>query len=303
MNYLKLIRYHNLIIIALIQILIRYGLFLSMGVDITLSDFEFFLLVLSTLCIAAAGNIINDIYDVEIDTINKPNKVLIGKKISGKSANNLYLILNIIGVIIGFYLSNSIGKPIFATLFILISALLYLYASQLKAILLVGTFIVSLLVALSLIIVGLFDLLPAINSLNLKVQSDAFLVVMEYALFAFIINLIREIIKDIQDIDGDKNGGMNTLPIVLGRKRASYIALSLGVILQIGIVYFIYKQLYYSQIMVLYFLIFIEAPLLYFSAIVWDAKTKKDYAFLSKLLKLIMFLGMCSILLFTFVLK
>lgn len=299
MNYLKLVRFQNLIMIALIQLFIRYGLLVPLGVDITLSDFDFLLLVLATIFIAAAGNIINDIYDVVIDAINKPSEVIIDRKITEKNAYNLYITLTIIGVAIGFYLSTQIDRPMFSGLFIIISALLYLYASQLKSILLVGNIIISTLVALSLIIIGLFDLLPAINFLNQEEQFIAFRIILDYALFAFFINLIREIIKDIQDIDGDKNGGMNSLPIVLGRKRASYIAFSLGIIALFGIVYYIYMHLYHIQIMVIYFLICIVAPLLYFCVKVWDAKTESDYAFLSKLLKIIMFLGMCSILLYS----
>lgn len=301
MSYLKLIRFQNLIIIALIQVFIRFGLFLPLGVDVTLSNFEFTLLILATICLAAAGNIINDINDVAIDKVNKPSKVIIGKKITEKTAYNLFVIFNIIGVGIGFYLSNTINKSIFATLFILISALLYLYATYLKTLPLIGNIVISSLVALSLIIVGLFDLLPAINSINQEYQSLAFSMVLNYAFFAFIINLIREIVKDIEDINGDKNGGLNTLPIAIGRKRASYIAFGLGILTLFATIYYIYVHLYNFTIAIVYFLLLIIAPLLYFCAKIWDAKDKSDYHFLSKLLKIIMLLGMCSILLYPFI--
>ncbi len=301
MSYLKLIRFQNLILIALIQVFIRFGLFIPLGTDITLSNFEFALLVIATICLAAAGNIINDIYDVPIDKINKPSKVLIGKKISEKTAFNLFVVFNVIGVGIGFYLSNIINKSVFATLFILISALLYLYATYLKSLPLIGNIVISSLVALSLIIVGLFDLLPAINYLNQEYQTLAFSMLLDYAFFAFIINLIREIVKDIEDINGDKNGGLNTLPIAIGRKRTSYIAFGLGIVTLFATIYYIYVHLYNYTIAIVYFLLLIIAPLLYFCTKIWDAKEKRDYAFLSKLLKAIMFLGMCSILLYTFV--
>src|SRR5210317_943321 len=110
--------------IALMQVLIKYALFLPFGVMTTLNWFGFSLLIISTLCIAAAGNIINDIYDIEIDKINKPNKVIVGKTITEKSANNLFIIFNIIGVGIGFYISNLVGKNAFFALFVIISALL-----------------------------------------------------------------------------------------------------------------------------------------------------------------------------------
>lgn len=298
MKYLHLIRYQNLIFIALVQVFIKYGLFHPFGIEITLNGFGFSLLVVATLCIAAAGNIINDIYDVEIDKINKPEKVLIGKKITEKNANNLFIILNVIGVAIGFYLANIIGRPGFSALFIAFSALLYLYASYLKGMLLVGNLLISALVAMSIIIVALFDLLPAITPTNQATQSTIFSIVLDYALFAFFINFIREIVKDLQDINGDKKGDMNTLPIALGRKRTTTITFILGVLMVLGVVYYMYEYLYNQQVLLLYFLFAIVAPLLYFCIKAWSAENKKDYAFLSKLLKIVMFTGICSMLLF-----
>jgi 4-hydroxybenzoate polyprenyltransferase len=283
------------------QILIRYGFFIPLEADLTLSDFLFALLMIATVSIAAAGNIINDIYDVEIDYINKPEKVIIGKKITEKNANYLFIILNVIGVGLGFYISNQIGKPEFSGYFVVISALLYLYATFIKSIPIFGNVIVSALVAFSLLIVGLFDLLPTINFLNQDYQSFIFGTLLNYSFFAFYINLMREIVKDIEDIDGDKNGDLSTLPIILGRRRTSYIVFGMSIFAMFGTVYYIYIHLYNYTSAVVYFLLFTLAPLLYFSIKIWDAKNKSDYAFLSKLLKVIMLLGMCSILLYTFV--
>ncbi|MCB0454543.1 MAG: geranylgeranylglycerol-phosphate geranylgeranyltransferase [Aequorivita sp.] len=301
MNYLQLIRYQNLLFIVLAQVFLKYGLFQPFGAETTLNSFTFALLVIATLCIAAAGNIINDIYDIEIDKINKPSKVLIGKKISERSANRLYIILTVIGVAIGFYLANTIGRPGFAALFVVFSALLYLYASYLKGMLLIGNLVVSGLVAMSLIVVALFDLFPSITPQNQTTQSVIFKIVLQYALFAFFINLIREIVKDLQDINGDKKGGMNTLAIALGRKRTINIVFVLGVFMVLGVVLYMYEYLYSQQILVLYFLFAILAPLLYFCIKSWDADSPKEYGYLSKLLKIIMFLGICSIPMFGFV--
>ncbi len=280
------------------QFFIKYGLFHPFGIEITLNGFGFSLLVVATLCIAAAGNIINDIYDVEIDKINKPEKVLIGKTITEKSANNLFIILNVIGVAIGFYLANIIGRPGFSALFIAFSALLYLYASYLKGMLLVGNLLISALVAMSIIVVALFDLLPAVTPENQATQSTIFSIVLDYALFAFSINLLREIVKDLQDINGDKKGGLNTLAIALGRKRTTTITFILGALLVMGVVFYMYEYLYKQQVLLLYFLFAIVAPLLFFCIKAWSAETKKEYGFLSTLLKIVMFTGICSLLLF-----
>jgi len=203
---------------------------------------------------------------------------------------------------LGFYISHQIGKPEFSSFFIIASALLYLYATFIKSILIIGNVIISALIAFSIIIVGLFDLVPAITILNQQNQSFIFGILLNYAFFIFYMNLIREIIKDIKDIDADKNGNLSTLPIVLGRKRVSFIAFLMSVLAMFGSVYYTYIHLYNFTIAIVFSLVFVLAPLLFFSIKIWDASNKNDYIFLSKLLKIMMLLDMCSILLYTFVL-
>ena len=196
-NIFNLIRWKNLLLIVLVQVLVKYALFESFNIELTLSTIQFILLVLSTICIAAAGNIINDIYDVEIDLVNKPERVIVGKNISEKNALNLFIILNVLGVGLGFYISNSIDRSGFAVIFVLISALLYIYASYLKQTLLIGNIVISILVTLSILIVVIFDLISSITILNRALYLDIFKITFNYAVFAFMINLLREIIKDI----------------------------------------------------------------------------------------------------------
>lgn len=300
MNVLKLIRFPNLLIIALAQILIRYGLYVPFNATPALSDFQFALLILATLAIAAAGYVINDIYDQEIDRINKPNSLLVGNKISEKQANSLFVILNIIGVGIGFYLANTIQRPVFVSFFILISLLLYLYASSLKRILVVGNLLIAVLVAMSILIVPIFDLLPTITWQNQVVQTRTFLLILDFAIFAFFINWIREIVKDLLDIDGDKKGGINTLAIAIGRSRTLKIIMALTFLLLCGIIYYMYENLYKQQYLMLYFLVFIVGPLLYLFIKTFDAKSKKRYRFMASLLKIIMLMGICAMILFRY---
>jgi 4-hydroxybenzoate polyprenyltransferase len=289
--------------IALAQVLIKYALLVPFGVQMALNDFSFSLLVLSTLCIAAAGNIINDIYDVETDLVNKSKKVIVGKSISEKQANNLFIILNVIGVGLGFYISNLVGKNAFFAFFVIISALLYIYASYLKQILLIGNIVISVLVALSIIIVGLFELLPVITLQNQGTQLAVFKIVLNYAEFAFLINLVREIAKDIEDIDGDYKAGMNTLPIAIGRERASKVLFAMTLIPLFAVVYYMVTYLYKNQIAIVYFLIFIVAPLIYLVIKSFNAETKQHFRQISAILKLVMCFGMLSLLLFKFILR
>ena len=300
--FFKLVRVPNLLMVLFTQVLIKYGLFDSFGISITLNGLGFSLLVLATICIAAAGNIINDIYDLETDRINKPQKVLLGSKISINTANTLYIILSVIGVALGFYLSNIIGKPGFSAIFIIISALLYLYATYLKHIMLVGNLVISMLVAFSIIIVGLYDLLPAITPENQQTQSTIFSILLDYALFAFLLNWLREMVKDQEDIKGDYNTGRNTLPIALGAKRTNLAIFLIGILPVISVIYYLYNYLFENLWAVLYTLLFIVAPLLYFLINIWIAETKKDYHKLSFLLKIIMLLGIISLGLYKFIL-
>lgn len=298
--FLNLIRYKNLIIILLVQWLIKYGLFDSLGVTTTLNHLHFFLLMLATVFIAAGGYIINDIYDVAIDKINKPEKLIISKKISESNANTMYLMFTFLGVIIGFYLSNHIGKPGFATLFILIAALLYMYASFLKSILLVGTLVISILVSLSLIIVGVFELVPAIDYLNHPIQLQAFSVLLYYSFFAFLLTFIREIVKDAEDINGDKNGGRQTLPIVIGRKRTAIVCFVLAIVSTVLILMYMYGVLYRHTWVMLYFLFTVIGPLLYFMVKVFTAQNNLDFHHLSGVLKMVMVLGLLSLFFYKF---
>ncbi len=288
--------------IAIVQLLIKYALFEPFGVAITLNGFGFSLLVIATLCLAAGGNIINDIYDKETDAINKPDKVIVGKTVSEKTAYNLFIAFNVIGVGVGFYLSHLVGRSGFFVLFVGISGLLYLYASYFKQLILVGNLLVSILVALSIIIVGLFELLPAITPENQATQVTFFKILWDYALFAFIINLLREMVKDIEDIDGDHKAGMNTLPITLGRERAKKIVFALSFVPIAATVYYVVTYLFKQQLVVAYFLLFIIAPLIYVSIKIFTAETKKDYHAISNILKLVMFFGMLSLLLYKFIL-
>ena len=293
--------------IALVQLLIKYALFEpflnTSNLTITLNGFGFGLLVMATLCIAAAGNIINDIYDVEIDFINKPSKVIIGSHISEKTAYTLFIILNGMGVLIGFYLSHLVGRSGFFSIFVIVSALLYMYASYLKKIVLIGNMVISILVSLSILIVGLFELLPAMTSQNNATQVTFFNILWDYALFAFIINMIREIVKDIEDIDGDHNAGMNTLPIVLGRDRTNKVVSVLILIPLFGTIYYVATYLYKYDVVIGYFLMLIIAPLTYSSIKSFSSKTKKDYHHISSMLKAVMLFGMLSLLLYPMVLK
>ncbi|MBR9915744.1 MAG: UbiA family prenyltransferase [Algicola sp.] len=303
MHILNLIRWKNLAIIIIAQVLIKYALFEPFDVNTALSTVNFMVLVVATLCCAAAGNIINDIYDVETDLINKPEKVIIGKQVSESLAYNLFFGCNIAAIALGFYLSHNIGKSSFFSIFVIISLALYVYASYLKGTVVIGNLLISLLVGTSILIVAIFDLLPMITPYNRISQIKFFSIVVDYSVFAFLINLIREMVKDIQDVDGDYKAGMNTLPIVLGRERTGKIAFIVSMLPIAAVLYFVVTYLYKNQMALGYFLLFVIAPLIYASIKIFTAKHQKHYAHISRIYKWIMLTGLLSLLMYPFLLK
>lgn len=289
--------------LALVQCLIKFALFIpEFGIETTLNWYGFALLVLATLCIAAAGYIINDIYDVETDTINKPEKLIIDRHISNKTAFNWYLFLNVAGVVLGYVMANTVEKSSFFMLFIIISALLYVYASYLKYTLLLGNIVVALLVSTSLLIVGLFELLPVLTTENRNTQLTVFKILLDYAIFAFLLNLIRELVKSIEDIDGDYKAGARSLPIVIGRERATRVVFLLSLLPVAAVIYYMLTYLYKQPIAMVYFLVTVLAPSIYGSIQLFSAERKAQFSNLSKLYKLIMLFGMLSLLLYKFIL-
>lgn len=296
MNFLKLIRYPNLLMLAFMQLIFRYGFLKLQNIPLALNDWQYGLLVLSTVLIAAGGYVINNIFDQDTDNDNKPNNVIVGKSISETNAYSIYVALNITGVSIGFYLSNVIAKPGFASLFILIAATLYFYAINWKQMLLIGNFIVALLLSFSVIIIGIFDLFPVVNQSNQPLMANLFSILIDYAVFAFMINFIREIVKDLEDVNGDYNQGMRTLPIIIGISRTAKVVSILSFIPVCAILLYINNYLMPLLFVTIYMLLFVVGPLLYFSIKIWSASSQKEFHVLSLLLKWILLFGILSIL-------
>ena len=303
MKYLKLIRYQNLLMLAFMQLVFRYLFLAQSYVDLALTDFNYILLVIATVCIAAGGYVINNIMDQDTDEIAKPQNRVVGVSISETVAYNWYIGLTIVGVGIGFYLSNVIYKPTFASMFILVATLLYMYATSFKQIPVLGNVVVALMLSTSIIIIGLFDILPAIDADNRFRMKEAFDILMHYAIFAFIINLIREIVKDLEDMDGDYQSGINTLPIAIGVQKTKIIVGVLTVI-SIGILaYYVNSNLFELDYVVYYAMVLIVGPLIYFGVKLMNAANKKEFHHLSLVLKIILFFGILSVAVIVFNLK
>lgn len=295
MKYLNLFRYKNLALIACMQALFHFVFLKNQTSYIALSNWQFILLILATLCVAAGGYVINDIEDQYADSINKPHKKYVGVSISENVAFYLYIGLSIVGIGIGYYLANLVGKNSFVGCFIITSMLLYMYATSLKKIAFLGNVVIALLTAFSVLIVGFFDILPATYAGNYTEQMYLFSVLIDFAIFAFIINLIREIVKDIEDINGDYNAEINSLPVILGITRTVKIVQVITGIAILLLLYYMAINFIHAPLVLAYTLLFVLGPLIFFFIKLFGAKQKSDFIFLSNLLKIIMLFGILSI--------
>lgn len=268
-SLLKLTRFGNLVIIALAQYFTA-GFLIGMH---TLNDLKLFLLAFSTVAIAAGGYVINDYYDVKIDYINKPDRVVIGKSITRRYAILFHVVLSSIGILLGVYLSWRIGAINVLSVF-----LLWLYSNNLKRLPFIGNLTVAFLTGLAVYIVDIFY------------RTNNSLVII-YALFAFFMTLIREVIKDMEDLKGDNTFGCKTLPIIWGIRKTKLLIYVIVIVFAAIVV--LLNQLY-RALPFKYHLIFLFIPLLWFIFRLIRADMKKDFKRLSIFCKVIMMLGILS---------
>lgn len=267
---LRLTRFWNLVIIGMAQ----YFAAVLLIDKVLIYDWRLFLLVISTTIIAAAGYIINDYYDIKIDLINKPDRVVIGKGVTRRYALFFHSLLSLTGIAIGFVLGWRIGVIHFMSVF-----LLWWYSNSLKRQPFIGNFVVAWLTAISIVLV------------NIIYYVNNPLVVI-YALFAFFMTLIREIVKDMEDLKGDNTFGCKTLPILWGIRKTKWV-LYLLLVLFSTLVLLLNA---WAQLPLSYFLIFLFVPLALLLTRLIRADTRKDFYWLSQWCKIIMLLGIMSML-------
>lgn len=286
--FFRLVRWKNLLLIIYVQLVIKLLFFTSFNVETKLSMFQFFIFLFAILLISAAGYICNDITDLKTDLINRHTKVVITKSISIDSAKRLYLITNTLGIAFGVGFCLHIHKPTYSFIFIIASLIFYYYSKKLKPKPLIGNITVSLLIAISMLLLVFFDLDHTIQN---KIQKFVILVLIIISTLAFFLNLIREIVKDIEDMKGDYSLNMRTLPILFGRNRTKNIAAILCVIPLGLLLYIIINYSLEYRYTVLYLLLFSLLPILYVALKLLSAESAKDFHKLSVVLKIIMFLG------------
>lgn len=307
--FFRLIRWPNLIFIALTQILFYYCIIipaLPPGYDqlkYKLTTPVFYILVAASVLIAAAGYIINDYFDLNIDQVNKPDKIIVQKIINRRWAIFLHLFLTLSGLILSLYVSLKTSLVIIMANLVC-AFLLWVYSTTFKRKLLSGNIIISGLTAWTVLVLyiavnTIFTLQPHLNTGIQPGMQRIYKFAALYAGFAFIISLIREVIKDIEDMNGDRRYDCKTMPIVWG-VQVSKVFVGVWLVVLIGALFIV--QFYVLQIgwwiSSLYVLLLVIVPLLYILQQFYKAQTPSQYHRISSLVKFAMLTGILSMLLF-----
>jgi|ERR1043165_605566 4-hydroxybenzoate polyprenyltransferase len=305
--FLRLIRWLNLIYIALTQYLVQYTIIkpalTKAGWNTTLDDLHFLLLVLSTILIAAAGYIINDYFDVKMDEVNKPQRIFIDRTIHHRTAILLHQFLTGAGVLLAFYVAWWAGNFKLGLIHAIVAAFLWFYSSGFKKRVLIGNVIVAFLSAFVILIVVLYEkhLFEPAGPGTVDAEIFIFIMAFFYFLFAFLLSLARELSKDMEDMEGDRIYGCRTVPIVIGVDKTKWILYGLLAIV-LSLMIFIQALQFRGRDFISVYTIFttLEFPTLITFYLLYKSKVSKEFSAVSSLIKIVMFMGILSMLYFYF---
>lgn len=302
-GFFQLIRYPNLVFIALTQSLFYYRIIVpyfknNFQSSQLLQETDFFLLLVASVLIAAAGYIINDYFDIQIDNVNKPERLILGKLIKRRWAMLLHLVLSLAGLFLTAIVAMHLNNLLLLGLNFLSVLMLLLYSSTFKKQLLIGNIIISVLTAW---VVGvLFITEVRLNDtlymqMNQAALGSLYKVTLVYAGFAFIVSLIREVVKDMEDMEGDRRFGCETMPIKWGIPSTKvFVAVWIFVLVGLLAAIAFYAMLN-SWSWPFYALSFAMIIQFYFMLKkLYHAQLTADFAHISKALKLVMLVGILS---------
>ena len=306
-HFLRLVRWPNLFFILLAETLFHFFIYKPLYPNLALtSDYPFYFIAATYVCIAAAGYIINDYFDVNIDQVNKPKSVIVGAHISRRWVIFWHLILSMSGV----YLS-LIAFPFQEYIHIHFSNLatilfLWFYSTNFKRNFLIGNVVIAVLTAWSIGVVyfSKFTFIQLVHPTSmLPTDLKLFKLMLLYSSFAFILTLIREALKDMEDMDGDEKFGCKTMPIAWGLQTTKvYVAVWLIVLILVLLIIQLYAIPFGWWISIVYCIVTIIAPLIYVLFSLKLSFTKADFNRLSNWIKFTMLMGILSMGFFYFML-
>lgn len=305
--FLRLVRWQNLAFIAITQVLFYFSLvqpLFSKGIYTQFSSTHFLLLITASVFIAAAGYIINDYFDLNIDQVNKPERTVIDKAIKRRWAIVQHILISLAGIIISVYIDLTtrtfwLGISNFACVM-----LLFGYSISLKKKLLIGNILISALTAWVIIVVFLCYYrtiyCDGCDPAYYDIYVHRFIrISILYAGFAFIISLIREVVKDLEDMEGDARYGCRTMPIVWGIPASKlFVAVWLVVLISIICVVQVYVMQFGWWWSALYSFLLLIIPLIWVIFKLRAAQTAANYHRLSAVIKYVMMAGILSMFIF-----
>ena len=294
--YILITRPKNLLIVGLTQFIIYYCLFNKFGNEVTLSGYLLYLFILDTILITASGYIINDVFDNKADAVNKPKKTYIPHAISINKALLYYFTILTVGLFLCVFIAIKLNHLPSMFLYILACGTLYLYSLRYKNTVLIGNVIVSLFVAFVPGIILFFEWLFIFQKPDLPSKIVVVQLLLFYIVFSFLVNLIREIIKDIEDKEGDQNEGIITLPIKYGIAIAKKWCISLAFLTILLLAsWIILNNIPFDFTVQVYLLLFVAAPLVIIIQILTNTTVKRDFNKISTILKWVMLAGLGAI--------
>jgi 4-hydroxybenzoate polyprenyltransferase len=298
--FLKLIRAKNLLIIVMTMIGVAYYLMKSNSYQkVDFHYLDYFLLIFSTMIIAAAGNVINDYFDVKADRINKPEKVIISKFMKPRWAILWHWSFNLIAFLIAVYLSVKYATLIFVFVHLLSINLLWFYSVQLKRKLVISNLIIAFLTALvPLLSIWFFKVLNESSIPFSPYREESWSTYLDYsfiyflAICAFVQNFAREINKDIHDIQGDLVAHVESLPMKIGKEKAAYLTI---ILIQIPLILFIFGFYLFDWFQVnkvTMILLLLSGAVNFTSALLYIIKKESTLTWINHLMKWSMFFGL-----------
>ncbi len=304
-DIMRLVRWSNLLFLAalvwLMEKWVATPILVKAAFGEQLPGYILWLIILATVLIAAGGYVINDYFDVKIDRINRPDEVIVTRSISKPAAMRLSMILSGIGIACGIAVAVLLRSLTIGILFVLIPGLLWFYSSSYKRLFMVGNLIIALLAGVTPIVIAMTN----VAVLQLRYETilpyttlvhDIYAWLGGFALFAFLLTWIREIIKDMQDQMGDRELECHSMPVVWGEKWTKVFVTGL-IVVTLAIIGHLWWHILpfpttWTSLSTRYIALGIVTPLLCTIWLLWSAKIPSDYKACQQVVKFTMLIGM-----------